>query len=431
MVLILISILLEEVNSKAKVRIKTAERVYCISQGGSGDFTGRDWLNTMSTLPESLVRGATYYISSGKYPSRIFDDPVKGDTYISIKAATHYDHGPDLGWNNEFEGLLVFGPILFTVPFYRMDGTKKKLIEVNGSFLGTVVSIKTNKIELSNCKIDGEFRKSLAGKHIQGACNGITVSGSDVSIKECEIYDIADDGVEIHNAKRLLFTGNTIRRLNGCGTDGGCGPCYNGHSDGLEIYNVSDSEISYNFITDIKGNAALFFGNWGALCRNLKIYNNIFYSPDTGFAAYISDCDNVQFINNIVWGTEKGGYGGLAIGKRVRKLDIYNNIILSINYKHMGATYDKNNHKGGYNLFGKSLGQYYISNTDIINGEPMFNKIPGVKGKSIKDAEAKDFILQNGSSAIDNGFMGNNTIKVPLYDFIGKKRIEKINIGAW
>ncbi len=429
--LVFTSIAFYEISSGAKIKSNISDEIFCVRQGGSGNRTGNDWSNAMSSLPGKLVRGGVYYIASGDYPKRDFTDSIKGNNYIEIKAATESDHGPETGWSKNYEGKVIFGPLVFNSPYYKMDGGEKKLIEIKSEFTGAVVSIKGERIELQNILINGGFEKGSGNKHIKGACNGINITGSDITVTGCKIYDLADDGVEIHSVKRLKFTGNTIRNLHGCGTDGGCGPCNNGHSDGIEIYDAIDSEISGNFISDIKGNAALFFGNWGTLCKNLKIFNNIFYSPDTGFAVYIIDCDKVQFFNNIVWGTDKGGYGGLAIGKRVTKLEMYNNIILSINYKHLGASYNPAEHRGGNNLFGRSLGQYKEKKSDLVSGEPMFKRIPGISGKSVENPIPEDFILKSGSPGIDKGFAGDKKITIPLYDFKGKKRIVKPDIGAF
>ena len=66
------------------------------------------------------------------------------------------------------------------------------------------------------------------------------------------------------------------------------GPCYNGHSDGLELSDVSDIELVGNMVYDVRSTAALFMDNWsGSKIYDLVAYNNVFYTPDTGFAVYL------------------------------------------------------------------------------------------------------------------------------------------------
>jgi hypothetical protein len=87
----------------------------------------------------------------------------------------------------------------------------------------------------------------------------------------------------------------------------------------------------------------------------LKFYNNIVYTPDVGLITYVQDCVDIELYNNVFWGvragtqtldigkTEQqhtGAYGGIALGKHITNLKMYNNIILSINLNHLQVTYD-------------------------------------------------------------------------------------------
>nr|WP_276603957.1 right-handed parallel beta-helix repeat-containing protein [Nannocystis pusilla] len=206
----------------------------------------------------------------------------------------------------------------------------------------------------------------------------MSISGDDVVVAGNRIHDAADDGVVAAGLVNLSFTGNVVHALHGCGTDGDCGPCYNGHSDGLELFAVKDSEIVGNMIYDVASTAAVFFGNWadelgmGAseYCENLLLANNILYSPETGFVAYIEDAREVRVLNNVIWGLHQGAYGGLSIGVNVSGLDLYNNAILSINYTHIGGEYDPAEHRGDYNLFGYSLGQWQDGPHDLVAEDP-------------------------------------------------------------
>lgn len=70
-----------------------------VRDGATGANNGSDWTNAYTSLPAILVRGDTYYIADGSYPSYTVDDAVSGTLYITIRKATNSDHGTDIGWN--------------------------------------------------------------------------------------------------------------------------------------------------------------------------------------------------------------------------------------------------------------------------------------------------------------------------------------------
>ncbi|MHB9029535.1 MAG: hypothetical protein ACYC9O_12265, partial [Candidatus Latescibacterota bacterium] len=76
---------------------------YCaehyVRQGAVGRNDGSDWTNAWTQLPDTLVRGDTYYFADGTYPPYTFNDPVSGTAKIWIKKATADNHGTNVGWN--------------------------------------------------------------------------------------------------------------------------------------------------------------------------------------------------------------------------------------------------------------------------------------------------------------------------------------------
>ena len=97
---------------------------YCVRAGATGTGTGVDWVNAFSVLPATLVRGATYFIADGSYPSYDFDDPVSGSTVITIRKATQAIHGTDTGWSSTYgDGQAVFNsPLNFNTANWIIDG---------------------------------------------------------------------------------------------------------------------------------------------------------------------------------------------------------------------------------------------------------------------------------------------------------------------
>ena len=155
-------------------------------------------------------------------------------------------------------------------------------------------------------------------------------NGENITFTGNTVHDIADDGFEIYGGTGLMIRGNTIYRLLGKGTDSSIpGPCYNGHSDGLEIARVSNSTFTGNLIFDVRSTAAVFISNDAsgpsAYCRDLVFTNNVFVTPESGFTMYAFQVDGLQIHNNVIW---KGYYGGLAIGDQVTDMDVTNNALL-------------------------------------------------------------------------------------------------------
>lgn len=75
-----------------------------VRAAASGDGSGSDWANACADFSGScavsgLVRGDTYYVGTGTYPSRLFNTAVSGTSVITVKGATAADHGAGTGWS--------------------------------------------------------------------------------------------------------------------------------------------------------------------------------------------------------------------------------------------------------------------------------------------------------------------------------------------
>ncbi|MCF7981088.1 MAG: right-handed parallel beta-helix repeat-containing protein, partial [Pseudomonadales bacterium] len=388
---------------------------FYISPNGNNSNSGTSWSQALRNLPSTLQRGAVYYFAGGTYPDYTFDDPASGSAYISIKKATLSDHGVETGWTSAYANdQAVFGEFSFSGAshvFFDGISPDQTAIRWNNSSAsgGSVVSFSnSNNITLLNCDIDGYYQGSSSNQ-TNGSCNCVGIQDSSyITIDGCLIHDGADDGLEIFSCSNLDISHNEVYDLHGCGTDGGCGPCYNGHSDGFEVFNVSDSQFVGNFVHDIPSTSTFFFGGWASssaeYCRNILFANNIFYNNlNTGFIAYIQFADSITLYNNTYWGMVGGAYGGLSIGTNVTNLEMYNNIILSINYSHMGASYNASQHRGDHNFFGVSLGQYQEQANDIVGTDPGFAGVNGANGPLISNISRDDFMLKNSSPCVDSG----------------------------
>jgi hypothetical protein len=388
---------------------------------GGGARDGSDWANALSGLPSVLERDTVYWVSAGNYGSYSFDDGASGQLGITVRKATAQAHGSDIGWNAAYgSGQAVFGPLHFGANRYTIDGGEPNGIRTVGQ-MGTkaTVDIGGSYIVLRHVEIDGGLQKSNEAQ-TAGGCNGSNVNGDHVVFDRCEVHNIADDGLGIY-ADDIKVLYSKIHDLHGCGTDSTCsGPCYNGHSDGLEINGASNIELVGNMVYDVRSTAALILGQAGV--SNLGVYNNIFYTPSTGLTVYLKELNGAQVHNNIIWGRTQGDrYGGLSIGNGVTDLEMTNNIILNINYSHKGATHDPNQHRLDYNLFGMiNSGEYPANGHDLV-GDPQFAGIP--MSSAAGDHKGSDLTLEDfmstASQVIDTG---TSSAGVPAFDIRGTAR---------
>jgi hypothetical protein len=400
-------------------------RALYVLPGGSGAKEGSDWANALDGLPATLERDATYWLGSGNYGAYTFDDGTSGQEGITLRKATAAEHGTDADWSAAYgSGQAVFGPLDFSGSRYTLDGGEPNGIRTVG-LMGTAATVRAagSYLVLRHVEIDGGLQKSN-GNQTAGGCNGSNVSGEYVVFDRCEIHNIADDGMEIHSADHVKVLYSKIHNLHACGTDASCGgPCYNGHSDGLELSDITDIELIGNMVYDVRSTAAIFMDNWsGSKVYDLLAYNNVFYTPDSGFAVYLHRLQRAKFHNNVVWGRTRGDrYGGLAMGQDVTELEMYNNIILNINYSHMGASYDPTDHDLDYNLFGMINSGEYPTNANDLIADPRFAGIP--MSSSEADHKGSDLSLDDfapaASEAIDTGTASGS---VPTYDIIGEDR---------
>ncbi len=415
------------------------ETCHYVRADATGASDGSDWTNAWTELPAILERGHRYYVADGAYPGNTFDDAASGTTTITVQKATSGDHGTEVGWDPAYgDGTAQFGPLSVTASYVIIDGNSGRGFEVVAEFEGDAVSVSGDFVILRALDINGDFGTDPTGTHDQGACTGLGINGSNVTVEDCEIHDVADDGVSVSGVTNLRFAGNTVHALHACGTDGDCGPCYNGHSDGIETYNVKQSQFVGNFVYDVRSTATFFFGNWAdtlgggpsEYCEEILLANNIFYAPEVGLVAYLQDVAGIEVYHNVFWGVRQGGYGGLSIGPNVTGLRLYNNVILSINTAHTGGAFDAAEHDSDYNLYGVSLGQWTDGPNAVVAADPGFSGIPDLSGAAVADPTPDAFTPIASSPCVDVGHVGGGGIVLPTTDYFGAPRDATPDLGA-
>lgn len=407
-----------------------------VREGATGTADGTSWADAWTELPPSLERGHRYYVADGTYPSYRFDDAAAGQELIRVIKATDRRHGSDAGYESGYgDGVATFGTLEVSAPYVEIDGTAGLGFRAVGDFQGSVVGIGGDHVTLSHVEVDGAFGTDSGGTHDAGACTGVDIGGSFVRIDSSEIHDVADDGVSASGIEELDFVGNTVHALHACGTDGGCGPCYNGHSDGIELYDVVRSRFVENFVHDVRSTSTVFFGNWAdslgngpsEYCEDLVFANNLFYAPEVGLVFYVQDVRGVELVHNVFWGLRQGSYGGLSIGPNTTGLRLYNNIILSINTAHTGGAYDAAEDDSDYNLFGASTGQWTEGAHSIVAADPGFSGISGANGPAVANPTPDDFRISSTSPAVNAGTADSS---FPTTDFFGDARDAMPDMGA-
>ncbi len=375
---------------------------FYISPSGSSTNSGTSWSQAWRQLPSTLQRGATYYVAAGSYNGYTFDDP-KQSVYINIVKATPEDHGANTGWQSAYgAGTAVFADLRFANTSYinfngrYEDGFRVLSQKKTGH---TVEFSGSNYINFRHVDVDANYAtlnsSGNAVSHTFGACNGITIlSCTDLTVANCKMHNTPDDGIQAHQSQRILIESNEIFALYG-DSSGGC----QAHSDGIELIGCRDVIVRGNLVYDVRSTAGIIIGDGGTasgFSYNFTVENNVFYIPESGFAGYAWSIDGLKLYGNVFWGA---AYGGLSIGKDVSNMEMYNNIFSTVNYSHMGASYNAAEHLGDYNLYASSNSQYPKKAHDLMGVSPGFTNIGSAKRK----VAVTDFSLVSGSPSIDAG----------------------------
>lgn len=265
-----------------------------VRQGASGNGSGSDWINSFTSLPQTLVRGDTYYIADGSYSGYTFDDPTSGTAHITIKKATQSVHGINSGWNSTYgDGQAVWGPIIISSSYIIFDGATG----------GGPNSWQSN------------FGFKILANSWCGA-KGITSNGASathVSIKHLEIEGFGPDGdcsggrndlvymiggtsdwlfsyVYFYNSGGTMFlwrnVSNTAIEYSYFFLNESC-PAE--HAEGISHQYGGDITVRYSIWEDIEGTGVIGFADGS----NYTFYGNVFFHsssyPRTGQGGGVSN----------------------------------------------------------------------------------------------------------------------------------------------
>lgn len=343
--LVLLSILF----SLGSLNAQTAS-VYYVRAGATGGNNGADWSNAYTSLPSTLVRGATYYIATGTYGSYDFTTPESGTAWITIKKATVANHGTSTGWSDAYgTGQANLGQLSF-------NSANCGYVEVNGqeeygfkrtfgdAGKGVDWGAGVGHITFKYVEMAGPGGSTSFAYTASTRCFDITPSGgghSDyVTISHCKLHG-ADTIIQILNADYLIVEYSDL--YDSLSANSAV------HANVLYIQNASYGTIRYNKYHHFHAEG-IFFTYGGE--TEWKIYGNVCYD---GLEAG-SRC--IELRQDYTYGTiyiynntfASMGYAGVAVRGSVAGGMAANNIFYGAS-----ASFDNLSHD--YNASNSSLGE--------------------------------------------------------------------------
>lgn len=253
---------------------------YYVRAGAAGATNGADWSNAYTTLPAVLERGSTYYIADGSYGGYSFNDPVSGSSVITVKKATIADHGTDTGWQNTYgDGQAVFGLLTFTTSYWVFDGQTRN--ENNWKDQGAYGFVVTSTFADHTRMFNVTGASNITIRYVHGYYPEVCTTSE--CLLNCGLYS-SSTSANITLERSLLrnFSWYAVFKL-----DNLPGPItlkYNYiqnafRKEGISARNTDNVTVAHNIWENVAGTGAIVFDD----ANNWKIYNNVFYSPNTSY----------------------------------------------------------------------------------------------------------------------------------------------------
>ncbi len=288
----------------------------CVREGATGSNDGSDWINAFAILPDTLIRGDTYYIADGNYcpDGYTFDVPMDGEKYITILKATDSSHGTDTGWDSQYgDGQAVFTEMLaFKSSYWRFDGIvgsgpdstsygfkvkpDETITDAEHYLIKAPHSGDIDYIQISHCSLTQLGRDW---------------NGQDGKYGQCCLYVGGDDPTD-----HYIISHNYMAFASTC----------------LILYNSSNTIVENNYFStnwsSPDAHGQLVAPGWDS--DDVIFRNNIFYLPTIFvFGAHVAGSERWQVYNNIAIGDGSKVNAGFA-----NATSADTNIILNSEFHH-------------------------------------------------------------------------------------------------
>ncbi len=295
-----------------------------IKPGASGNGLGTDWVNAMTSLPSTWIRGDVYYLADGNYPAQVFSTPASGSAPITLRKATPYDHGTDTGWLDTLgDGQAVFNGMLeFTSPYWAIDGVTGggaanqwnqnfgiRIVEKRDAYALIRINYTGNSHDISLSHLDLEGKGSVSGQGGYYSNDGVAIynNAENITLSYAWLHETGRCPVFITSAQNVLFEYLYVSSFYGS-------PAV--HSEVMSAGQgpLGDITWRYSLITAVKSTGGLMFNNIAQPTSHLHVYGNVFYHPP-----------------GVVWDVANGVIGGwTSTSNAMNNVWVYNNTFINI-----------------------------------------------------------------------------------------------------
>lgn len=308
-----------------------------IRDGATGAPPCSDWSleQACDALPDTLIRGDTYYLADGTYPGRTLDTPAANGSIITIKKATATDHGSEVGWQSTLgDGQATFaGPFDFMTHDWVVDGqTRNDSDWFDAAAYGFAIGSSADEYQLSGHNY-GNIPSNIQVRYVY--LPGWAAPLPDVTRRIYAVdWDDYDGGSEatglvfshmyVSGSNNVWFIRTTRGTIIEYSASDGVKSNSANHGEIVNCYySVFDTTIRYNiFRNAFLGNGgtaliAIAVPHPGNVQPRIDIYGNLFANYQTGDAAigFLGNSDNGGYCKNcnIYNNTFVNGAGGTGI----------------------------------------------------------------------------------------------------------------------
>lgn len=299
-----------------------ADSVFYVRPGAEGANNGSSWTNAFSKLPNSLLRGGTYYLADGNYTTYAFNSPESGGQNVVVKKATAADHGTEVGWQTSFgDGAAEFSAISFETDSWVLDGGGRSAptagygikVANAGDMIATVtIPGKRSNVTLRYVELAGDpiLQNRGAGIYaVQGPSN--------LLVQHCYLHDFFGVPFHLIDASKVTIEYSLIARNKSTAE---------WHSEAIQARGCTDLIVRYNTWEDINGTAVIVSGSgnssrWG-------IYGNIFNRGNVGHGIVsdnmVDSIGDVTISGNVIIGHQ--GNAGMNFYKATGRITVVDNV---------------------------------------------------------------------------------------------------------